>query len=173
MWQDAAQAVFLQDIKERKRYANLARWHWQLSYAIDRADAQQLDPNALLDILRQVNGELVRTGWSMLHIFDMADAKPFFQTDPSSGMGHADFLECRLIQDERPDPVSPELFPDMWRVSRDGKATLIRNYWEDAANWNSHFRPQPGTWLSPNILVRSLAEFVRHARGLAERFSEL
>jgi Putative DNA-binding domain len=171
-WQDAAQTAFLLDIAERKQYASVAKWHWQLSYAIDRADAQQLDPNGLLDVLRQVNGEvrdLVRTGWSMFHIFDVADVKPFFQTDPSSGMGDADFLECRLMRDARTGPV---LFPDMWRVSPDGKATLIRNYWEDDLGTNQQFGLAPGTWFSPNMLVRSLAEFVRHARGLAERFNE-
>jgi hypothetical protein len=173
-WQDSAQAAFLQDIVERKQDANLAKWHWQLSYAVDRADAQKLDPNGLLDVLRQVNGEvrdLVRTGWSMFHIFDVEGARPFFQTDPASGLGDVDFLECSLMRDARTQPPLVK-FPDMWRVSPDGRATLIRNYWEDDLGTNQHFGLAPGTWFSPNILVRSLAEFVRHARSLAERFNE-
>lgn len=86
-WQDAAEAVYLQDIAERAQYVSAAKWHWQLSYAVDRADAQRLDPNGLLNVLRRVNGEvrdLVRTGWSMFHIFDVEGARPFFQTDMAS-----------------------------------------------------------------------------------------
>jgi hypothetical protein len=51
-------------------------------------------------------------------------------------------------------------------------ATLIRNYWEDEVGTNQQFHLAPGTWFSPDMLVRSLAEFVRHGRSLAERFNE-
>ena len=57
---------------------------------------------------------------------------------------------------------------DLWRVSPDGKVIVVRDYWEDI------FVPSggmaPGSFLSPNWMVRSLAEVVRHARAFTERF---
>lgn len=48
----------------------------------------------------------------------------------------------------------------MWRVSPDGKVTLIRDYWEDVLAQRNG--TSAGTWISPNWMVRSLAEIVRH-----------
>jgi hypothetical protein len=101
-------------------------------------------------------------------VFDTLELGPFFQTDPESGLGDADFLECALMRDARPGWPAVSM-PDFWRVSPDGKATLIRNYWEDIPD--PHGRMAPGSYFSPNMLVRSLAEFIRHARGLSERFN--
>jgi hypothetical protein len=57
---------------------------------------------------------------------------------------------------------------DLWRASPDGKVTVVRDYREDI------FVPSagmaPGSFLSPNWMVRSLAEIVRHARAFTERF---
>ena len=170
-WHDAAHAVFLADVAARPEFSDLASAHWQLSYAIEQEGGQQLDPSQLVTILRQVNAEVndfVRTGWSMFYVFDVPEIRPFFRTDPASGEGEGDFLECAIIRDTRANQSIR--LPDMWRVAPNGKATLVRNYWEDLADTNHHFKLNPGTWFSPNMLVRSLAEFIRHARGLAERF---
>jgi hypothetical protein len=80
----------------------------------------------------------------MFYPFDRPEMAPFFQTDPASGMGDADFLECSLLR-------AGVKFPDMWRVSTDGKATEIRNYWEDDPDMNGRPGFQPGTWFSPNM----------------------
>ncbi len=169
-WHDAAHAVFLKDVTEAKEPPpELGKAHWQLSYAIERSDRREVDPNELIDVLRRVNAEvrdLVRTGWSMFYVFTRPEIAPFFHTDIASGQGEKDFLECALVRD--PEPKTDGF--DMWRVAADGKATLIREYWEDQPAWNKQFNRTPGTWLSPNLMMRSLAEFVRHARGLAERF---
>ena len=53
---------------------------------------------------------------------------------------------------------------DMWRVSPAGKATIIRNYWEDDAEWNKTLSVNRGSWLSPNMMARSLGG-VRPARA--------
>jgi hypothetical protein len=73
----------------------------------------------------------------------------------------------RVLKDTRNGVA---VHPDMWRISPDGKATLIRTYWEDDVGWNKQLGWQPGTWISPNLLTKALAEFARHARGMAERF---
>ena len=121
--------------------------------------------NQLAEILREVNGEvrdLVHTGLSMFHIYTRPEIAPIFATDPGSGQGDQDFLQCTLAR--RTDA-------EMWRVSIDGKATIIREYWEDNANDNVRLGSTPGSWFSPNITTRVLAELLRHARGLAERFN--
>ena len=97
-WHDAAHAVFLEDIKARSAPPELAKWNCQFSYAIERSDVQRLDPKCLREILRQVNaevGDLVRTGWSMFYVFTQSEIEPLFNTDPASGQGEEDFLECK------------------------------------------------------------------------------
>ena len=168
-WHDAAHAVFLKDIAEHKALSARARCHFQLSYAIERGDGQELDSNKLIEILCQVNREVNDIGsniWNMFYPYTREEIKPSFTTDPTSGLGEHDFLECSLLRDSKPYTLSI----DMWRVSRDGKATFIDEYWEDDAALNRQFNLKVGTWFSPNMLVRTLAEFVRHARGLSERF---
>jgi hypothetical protein len=169
-WHEAAHAEFLNEVVNHKGCEKFARWNWQLSYSIERADEQQLSHQNVLTTLREVNSEvreLVRTGWSMFYVFDVPEISPTWQTDEATGLGENDFLECALLKDTR---NGVPLHPDMWRVSPDGKATLIRTYWEDDVSWNKQLGWQSGTWLSPNLLTKALAEFARHARGLAERF---
>jgi hypothetical protein len=101
--------------------------------------------------------------------FDVPEIRPSWQTDVASGLGENDFLECALLRDTRSPDLTP-VHPDFWRVSVDGKTTLIRDYWEDDAGWNSSVGWRSGTWLSPNLLTQAFAEFVRHARGMSERF---
>jgi hypothetical protein len=164
-WHDAAHAAFLRDIAKYKAPEELKKWHWQFSYSIERADGQRLDPNKMIEVLQQVNREvhdLVRSGWSMFYVYTRQGMAPTFVTDNLSGQGEHDFLECSL---SRAQNVT---FPayDLWRMSSDGCATIIRPYWEDSPD----FKTQPGTWFSPNFLAQNLAEIVRHARGVAERF---
>src|SRR5205823_779216 len=81
--------------------------------------------------------------------------------DPASGQGNRDFVECQLLR---------ESDAEMWRVSTDGEATLIRQYWEDSTDVRGMRRARSGALFSPNTMAQSLAEFIRHARGFAERF---
>jgi len=147
----------------------LAKRHFQFSYAIERSDDQRIDHRELVNVLRQANLEvqdLVRTGWSMFHVFTRQEIEPVFVTDGESGQGDEDFLECALLRDTKPGFGSP----DMWRVSTDGRGTIIRPYWEDGEGLNTSLHRKAGTWFSPNWMVRSLAEFIRHARALSQRF---
>jgi hypothetical protein len=166
---EATHTAFLKDAQRKTTLPELAKWHYQLSYAIDRADRQELDLNYLPNALRQVNSEvrdLVRTGWSMMHVFDRPDIAPYFNSDAATGQGDKEFLECALLRDPEPRVNAA----DMWRVTPSGMTTLIRTYWEDDLELNAANRRKPGTWFSPNMLALSLAEFIRHARGYAERF---
>jgi hypothetical protein len=165
-WHNAAHDQFLRDLAQHRPQDTLLKQsHWQFTYAINCGGGQRLDPNQLLEFLRQVNGEVrdfVHTGWSMF--YPLVRPAPVFVTDAASGQGGDDFLESALLR------VAPHTEPDMWRVAPDGRATLIRPYWEDEARMEQFSNLKPGAWFSPNWLARSLGEGVRHARGLAERF---
>jgi hypothetical protein len=162
-WHDAAHVAFLREAGTSDR----AKWHWQASYAIERSDGQILDIASLLEILRQIHGEVldtVNTGCNMINPQGLFDVKPEFLTDPTAGLGDADFLEFSAM---RSNVIS---LADFWRASADGKVTLVRDYWEDSFAEGSGMTR--GKCLSPNWMVRSLAELVRHARALTERFEQ-
>jgi hypothetical protein len=169
LWHDAARLVYEKDVRARDLAAVYSKSFQQLSYAIARANDQVLNPDTLIETLRQVNGEvrdLVASGWSMFYPF-AGDGEPFFRTDENSGQGNSDFLECALLR-----ATQKHVGTDMWRVSPDGKATIIRAYWEDDASFVVQTNLAQGTWFSPPFMVGALAELVRHARGMAERFDE-
>jgi hypothetical protein len=164
LWHDAAHAAFLKAVEKENTRPLLAKSHYHLTYAIQRSDDQYADANRLLEILHQVNSEvndLVHTGLSMFYIYTKPGLAPSFETDAASGQGEHDFLECRLLR---------ESDAEMWRVAADGKATLMREYWEDGTDFSGMRRAKPGALFSPNTMAESLAEFIRHARGFAERF---
>ena len=168
-WHDAAYAMFLRNVGKFKAPTELATRNVQFSYLIERQDGQRLDPNQLPEILMKVNAEvqdLVRTGWTMFYFFTKPEISPIFTVDLAVDAGKQDFLECSLLVDSS----SRGFGADTWRVASDGKATLIRDYWEDDGNVVPTTGMKPGSWFSPNTMTRSLAEFVRHARGFAERF---
>jgi hypothetical protein len=156
-WHDAAHAAFLADVGTRPDRANLARWNWQASYAIERSDGQVLELNSLLEILRQVHREVfdtVNSGWNMIDPQGVVDVRPAFQTDANSGLGDMEFLEFSALRSKLGVSIA-----DLWRVSPDGKVTTVRDYWEDLPSSSG---PGPGVFLSPNWMTRSLAEIVRH-----------
>ena len=142
-----------------------------MSYSIDRADGQLLDPGRLIGILNEIHAEvreLVYTGWSMFFPFTRRAIEPFFNVDENSGQGERDFLECALLRDDDPSHLRTE----MWRIAVDGRATIIRGYVEDYIDFVPQTNLAQGTWFSPNMMVCALVEIVRHARGMAERFNE-
>jgi hypothetical protein len=164
-WHDAAHTAFLKDAAVQAVRPNLARWHWQVSYAIERGDGQLLDPQGIIEILRQVCSEVadtVRSDWKMIDPLGVPPLAPYFQVDAATGQGDMEFLELSTLRSEQSD-----LLTDMWRVSPDGKVTVIREYWEDMFLVQNS---PAGTCISPEWMVKSLAEIVRHARALTERF---
>ena len=171
VWHDAAFKMFVRNVEKFKVPLELARRNIQFSYLVERQDGQRLDPNQLPEILMRISAEvadLVHTGWAMFYVFGKSGRAPTFTVDPAVDGGQEDFLECSLLTDG--DDSSLRFGADTWRVASDGKATLIRDYWEDDSAAVPTTGMQPGSSLSLKILAQSLAEFVRHARGFAERF---
>jgi Putative DNA-binding domain len=126
IWHDAARSVFVKDARAAQQ-TDLMQRHWQFSYLIESAGDEKVEANELEEVLRHVNAEardLVSTGSSMFYVFSKHELAPQFKTDPSIGAGEEEFLECARM----PDKYTRA---DMWRVSPDGKATLLREYFED------------------------------------------
>ncbi|HZL59158.1 MAG TPA: ATP-binding protein [Stellaceae bacterium] len=168
-WHEAAHKAFMDIATKDDREPRLDKNHFQLSYSIVTSDGKQIEPSRLNLILHEIDGEIhdtVKSGWTVFHPFNIDPIGPYFNTDPASGLGDRDFLECALLK----KPMFREIGFDFWRISPDGKATVIREYWEDSPEFVAPLGAQRGTIYSPNVLSQTLAELVRHARGLAERF---
>lgn len=100
-WHDAAHAVFLKDAENNSTHPNVAKWHWQGSYAIELSDRQILDIGLLPEVLRQIHHEVydtVNSGWNMIDPQGVVDLRPVFTVDPDSGLGESDFLEFSALR---------------------------------------------------------------------------
>jgi hypothetical protein len=175
VWHDAAHTAFLGDLddyagrEQAEASPELARRHYQFSYAIHRGDGAKIDHGDLLEVLRQVNheaGDISESASWLFYPYTRPEISPRFRVDPATGLGEEDFLECSLLR----DPDGRTASPTFWRVSTDGKGTIIESYLEDQVDWCRQLGVPVASWFSPNLLVRRLAEFVRYARGMAERF---
>jgi len=164
-WHNAARIAFNSRLVNKRISTDIARNNVQFSYLIE-SDGESLKTNQLERTLSEVNSEvkdLVSTGWSMMYIFGKQDIGPYWESDETSGYND-DFLECSQVDKELIGESA-----DFWRVSPDGRVTLIRDLWEDTLNTQA--RVQPYTIIDPDLMIRSLAEIVRHARALSARFS--
>lgn len=145
--------------------------HYQLSYRLTGGrDPSGLTGSALLEAIRQA-GERVRnvvwTGWSMFHPFTREEIKPRFVTDALGGQ-EVEAIETNLLG----ETFIAQTVPDFWRITADGRATIIRPYREDrvAMPYLEENGIGPGMWLSPETLAREVYEMTTHAKELAKAF---
>src|SRR5271165_4648414 len=91
-WHNAAHDAFLSMTGDyADRVPSLASNHWEFSYSITTSDGQEIDPNNLSRVLREINSEvhdLVRTGWSMFYQFDRDPIHPYFQWSDHLGRSY-------------------------------------------------------------------------------------
>ena len=116
----------------------------------------------LLETLREVGNEVdshVHSGWSLFHVFYGAGLTPGWSS--IQGADGEEFLQSSGVTTDR------SLGFDLWRVSPAGKATVIREFWEDTPD----FRLTPRALFNPAIMAATLAELVYHADALASRFA--
>ncbi len=92
----------------------------------------------------------------LFYPFTIPEIKPSIHPEKLDGTGEG-LLETNLLEFET-------TLPDFWRVSPNGRASLVRGYRED-----KHER-ETKPWLSPETVLRETAELVRHARAFARRF---
>jgi hypothetical protein len=168
LWHTAAHKAFLLAAK-----ASNAEWpvsmvenHYGLSYAIQVRNNEQILAPDLISALSRANAsvrQLVWTGWSMFYPFQPEQMAPYFITDASSGIEN-NILETSLLD----RPVFSTTMPDFWRIAPSGMASLFRLYREDRAG--EHTWSPPGISFSPYMLVREIAEVLRHAHALSRNF---
>ncbi len=172
-WHQEAEKRFLHLLSQ----ARYLRWpvqfsnhRYQLSYVISFS-AEELPLEKLSKVLLEVNNEVlntVNTGWSMFYPLNAPEVAPKFLPERSDGTGEtvleAEIMDVRLA-------LSPELWiPEFWRVAPDGRASMVKAYMEDRPFSISSLGRDPGTWLSPETVIRHTAELVTHAKWLAKRF---
>lgn len=136
--------------------------YYQLSYLISHGDEDKTIAG-LRDLLNEANNEVrdtVWTGWSMFYPFSPKEIAPSVFPEHEDGTG-GDLLETNLISLDQDHSTT---MPDFWRVSPDGRASLIRGFREDV-RLNKEY-----SWVSPETIVRETAELVCHARAYASRF---
>lgn len=163
-WDEANEQRFGRLLKAAQDFnwpVPLASNHYRLSYLIQHED-QPIPIGELRPILEEINNEVrdtVWTGWSMFYPFTRPEIAATVHPENPDGTGD-DLLETNLIANWQFDTS----MPDFWRVTPDGRATLVRGYREDVR------LEEPGAWLSPVTVLRETAELVRHARAFARHF---
>ena len=144
---------------------------YQLSYLISVEDKETLSVDSMRQILERVNGgvrDTIESGWSMFYQFHDIDIMPKFHPEQVDGSG-SDVFEANLLA-KMNDNLSFGL-PDYWRVTPDGRATIVRLYLEDRPDVCVHRETDPRTWIGLNSLVGTVTEFVTHARLYAKEFA--
>lgn len=169
-WHTACRDQFV----ELVRAATALEWpvdyignHYQFSYMIHHDPNEVLSLPELRDALDKANHatrKLVDTGWSMFFPFTREAIRPYV-TSVVLPDGEADLYEANLMN----DPDCGAKHPDFWRVTTDGRATLVRPYHEDRPGLDKRLGGwKQGSNFSPRTNIRHVAEFLRHALALAE-----
>ncbi|MGH8224505.1 MAG: AlbA family DNA-binding domain-containing protein [Woeseiaceae bacterium] len=170
-WHKAAQRAFLEQVGEASHAHRIppAENLLQFSYLIKGRNLVAISPDDLPVIVERMNQavrDTVRYGWSMFHAFSRPGISPYFTTDDTVDGGDIEFLQTSLVGDGNTNHL------DFWRISPDGRASLIRNYHEDRFERPAEIA-NGGKWFDPWLQVRDLTELARHARAYAEQFADV
>jgi len=170
-WHNATQKAFIEEMKKAGHPHRIPAIEnfVQLSYLIKDKKEARIPVHELLKAIEKINRavrDTVRYGWSMFYPFTRPEIQSRFMTDASVDNGETDFVQTSLIENGESDHL------DFWRISPDGRASLIRNYHEDRFT-----RPKEiaggGKWFDPWLQIRDITELVRHARAYAEELPEV
>jgi len=171
-WHRATQSVFEREAArmEPKLRTWLEQNFVQFSYMIRSASAGQIPAGEALRVAEEVNNavrDTVRYGWSMFHPFTRPEISPRFMTDPSVDGGYTEFLQASLFEGNQTGHL------DVWRMSFDGRVSLIRNFHEDRFSKRPDQIGESEKWFDPWLHIRDLTEIVRHARAMSEQFTDV
>jgi hypothetical protein len=173
-WHDAMRKRFLEQLQKNPHAwpVPLAKNFYQLSYRIIETGGKSEHTAMTLSEAIRVANESVRnvvwTGWSMFYQFSRAELAPRIVIDKTTGE-ETEAVETSLLN----ETTLQATLPDFWRITADGRATLLRAYREDRAT-NPQLAAkglQPGKWLAPRELVREVYELASHAKEMAKAFA--
>jgi hypothetical protein len=142
----------------------------QLSYAIRRPNGEQIPPDKLLGAIEKAHlavRDTVHYGWSMFYPFTRPEIRAQFMTDPRLDGGETEFVQCSVIEKEEPSHL------DLWRLSVDGRASIVRNYQEDRYAEIPPGLEEQQRWFDGWLHARDVTEIVRHAHALSDEFDEV
>lgn len=172
IWHSATQSAFLQAVNRLDPEPRL----WlnenfvQFSYLIQKRDGSTVAPENLIDMIGKINNavrDTVHYGRSMFLPYTSTDITPRFTTDPLLGDGELEFVQTSLIRDGKGNRF------DLWRISPDGRASLIRNFQEDYFGKRPDEIADDAKWFDPWLHVRDITEVVRHAWAFSEEFNDV
>lgn len=171
-WHVATQAAFQQEVRklEPQPRLRLQGNFVQFSYMIQSRSNAQIPAGQLLKIIEKVNNavrDTVRYGWSMFYPFTRPEISPNFMTDPAVDGGDTEFLQASLLQNGETNHL------DFWRVSQDGRASLVRTFHEDRFEKRPRDVADGAKWFDPWLHVRDITEIVRHARAMSEELTDV
>jgi hypothetical protein len=170
-WHSATQQAAIQEAGRRRlalRYP-LADNFVQFSYLIRHRKDEVIEPGKALAVIEKLNTSVrdtVRHGWSMFHPFTRKEIRPHFLTDSSVDAGDTEFVQGSLHED------GGQGHGDFWRLSLDGRASILRNFSEDRFS-TPRSVAEGQKWFDPFYHVQDITEIVRHARAYAEEFSDV
>lgn len=171
-WHRATKNVFQQEAVSLEPKARL----WlegnfvQFSYMIRSASGGQIPAGEALRVVERVNNavrDTVRYGWSMFHPFTRPEISPRFMTDPSVDGGFTEFLQTSLFEGSNTGHL------DVWRISLDGRASLIRTFHEDRFSKRPDGIGEEEKWFDPWLHVRDITEIARHAQAMSDEFTDV
>ena len=169
-WHNESEARFLKLLPKPDKLlwpVPIVENRYQLSYLISAEGNEHFPMDSLVRTWEEVNNEVrdtVWTGWSMFYPFSRPSIAPAVFPERADGTG-GNLLETNLMGEGDFEIT----LPDFWRLTADGRATLVRAYREDRERIGSASGRAPGTWLSPETVVRETMELVAHANSLARR----
>ena len=143
--------------------------HYQFSYLISTENGEVVNTDSLNRVLQEVVSRIHHPSFSW-RMFDPLNQYPDnvakFVPENTDGSGR-DVIEVNLTT----DPSFDTSLPDFWRVTPDGRASLIRAYREDRQYNAVSTGRGAGTWLSPKLFTLEIAELLAHARLFAHHFN--
>jgi len=162
-WHEALAGSYPERLTAAKQEVALAFGYMQFSFVVHQS-GEAIAHDQLLRVVERCNAEadaVTRTHWGPFVVLHRDPIAPRSRTAPDLDDGECEFLEAAVM--ESGDAIGTS---DMWRVSGDGRASLIKGWWED-----THlFGQTPQTCLSPMWLAKELAGCMLFARAFANSF---
>lgn len=168
-WHKATQNAFLAKIKGKKftQMFPLSDNYAQYSYSIISEQKEHLLLNDVISILDKLTNEVsdtVHYGWSMFRKNMGTNSSPYPNIDRAYKEGSVEFLEANHIDLENYYKT------DFWRISPEGKASLIRGFQEDCDKIPNASFSADQKYFDPWLHIRNITELVRHAKAFSNEF---
>lgn len=160
-WHEALMQSYIERVPSILDHRLLGYGHMQFSFIVHHKN-QPLAYDNLIPVISRCNAEadaVTKIHWGPFVVMHhQSEFGPRSRTDPKIENGEREFTEAAVIGTTNVGDLA-----EIWRVSPDGFASLIKGWWEDTP----HFSEKPGKYISPNWLSKEVSGFVLFARAFA------